>query len=341
MKKRERIKKEGNVILFPDLDKRLVEKGLDKLKQKNFSAAIELLNEASQLNPDNEDVFIGLVLAYFEAGNYKEANKLAKKMLQTGIGDYFQIVDMYIMILVQQHEYAEIAMTIEALLEEKEVPPEKIEHFMKMLQFSRKMADSVQEQREPDKIDHNQKTELKFDLFSIIDPGEQVQLAGRLASSNVRAYIEELADYLASDAGDPFFKTILLTVLKEQDYDKQILVKKFSRQVEITPNLLFEVHSHPDYQACVQIVEAELENEDPILLDSIKQLMERYFFLLYPFTTEIGSAKEWSAAFHFIASAYFGQEKEMDQVVELYGAKDSEVRDAVDLIARIEENSSF
>ncbi|WP_318508149.1 tetratricopeptide repeat protein [Bacillus sp. T3] len=149
MKKRERFKKNGNIILFPDLDKRLVEKGLDQLKQKNFSAAIELLNEASQLNPDNEDVFIGLVLAYFEAGNYNEANKLAKKLLQTGIGDYFKIVDMYIMILVQQHEYAEIVMTIEALLEEKEVPPEKIEHFMNMLQFSRKVANSVQEQPEP------------------------------------------------------------------------------------------------------------------------------------------------------------------------------------------------
>ncbi|WP_318508151.1 hypothetical protein [Bacillus sp. T3] len=178
-------------------------------------------------------------------------------------------------------------------------------------------------------------------MFSIIDPGEQVQLAGQLASSNVRAYIDELADYLESDAGDPFFKTILLTVLKEQDYDKKVLVKKFSRQVAITPNQLFEVDSHPDYQACVRIVEAELENEDPILLDSIKQLMERYFFLLYPFRTETGSATDWSAAFYFIASAYFGLEKEMDQVLELYGANDSAVRDAVELIGRIEENSSF
>lgn len=344
MKKRERFEKKGNVILFPNLDKRLVEKGLDKLKQKNYSAAIELLSQAGQLDPENEDVFVGLVLAYFEAGNYKEANNLAKKMLQAGIGDYFEIVDMYIMILVQQHQYREIMITIEALLEEREVPSDKLEHFMKMLQFSRKMADSVQEQTEQDReleqMDTPQTNNLEFDLFTIIDPGEQVQLAGQLASSNVRAYIERIASYLASEYGDPFFKTMLLTILKEQDYDKEIILKKFDREENLTPNHLFDVYSHPDFLHCVQISEAALVNEDPILFESIKQLMERYFFLVYPFRIETGDSKAWAAAFHFIVLSYFGQEHELEQIAKLYSANTGEVRSAVDLISRIEENSS-
>jgi tetratricopeptide (TPR) repeat protein len=338
MKKREPLQKKENVIFFPDLDKRLLEKGLDKLKQKKYRESIQLLNQAIQLNPESEDIHVGLVLANYEAGNYSEANGLAKNMLQTGIGNYFQVVDMYIMILVQQHKYSEIVMTVEALLEEKEVPSEKLEHFMKMLQFSRKMADSAPEQQEI--MQQEPIKEFELDLYSVKDPGEQVHIAGRLASSNVRVYIQEIADFLASDTGDSFFKTMLLTVLKEQDYDKDVLVKKFARQVVIIPKELFDVHSHPDLLASSEFVVRILEHEDPILLDSIKQLMERYFFLLYPYRTEMGNPQTWAAAFHFVALAYFGQDQELLQIAELYGVEEKEVEMAVGLIEGIEEKSS-
>ena len=60
-----------------------------------------------------------------------------------GIGDYFQMVDLYLTILIQLHEYQEIVITIEALLDEKEIPPEKHDHFLTILQFSRRMADNT------------------------------------------------------------------------------------------------------------------------------------------------------------------------------------------------------
>ncbi|WP_147532542.1 tetratricopeptide repeat protein [Bacillus marasmi] len=338
MTKRDRSKKETNIILFPDLEKRLLEKGLDQLQRKNFTEAIKLLSQASQLNPDDEDIHLGLVVANFEIGNLAEANHRAKNMLQLGIGDYFTIVDMYIMILVQQNNYVEVVTTIEALLEEREVPPEKMEHFMKMLHFSRKMSDTRSEKNAPEQP--HQIKELSFDLFSIKDPGEQVHLAGRLASSNVRAYISEISEFLSSDDGDPFFKTILLTVLKEQDYDKEIIVKKYFKELVLIPTEIFEVHFHPDLLACLEITTEKLENRDPILLDSIKQLMERYFFLIYPFRTEFELPDICAAAFHFVALAYFGQDQDITEIVDLYGVKQDDVLAAVEEISTIDEISS-
>jgi tetratricopeptide (TPR) repeat protein len=338
MKKRDRLIKMDNVILFPDYDKRLMEKGLDRLHEKKYREAIELLSEAKSFNPDGEDIYVGLVLAYFESGNLVEANRLAKEMLQAGIGEYFHIVDMYIMILVQQHQYEEIVLTIEALLEEREVPSEKLDHFMKMLQFSRKM---VQEKPEfPEPIPSEQvEEELEFDLFDFFDQGDQVQIAGKLANHNARYYIEEISNYIACEKGDPFFKTMLLNVLKDQDYDKEIIVEKFERHLTIIPNQLYDVQLHPDLLCITEQVTEVLENNNPILLDSIKQLMERYFFLLYPFRTEIDLPRAWAAAFHFVTLAYFGQEEKLDKIAEMYRAEEKNVSEAISLISRIEEIS--
>lgn len=340
MNKRDQSNKDNNIILFPNLEKRLLERGLEQLQRKNFTEAINLLSQANELNPDDEDINLGLVVANFEAGNLAEANQRAKNMLQLGLGEYFTIVDMYIMILVQQNNYAEIVITIEALLEEREVPAEKLEHFMKMLHFSRKMAETLPESQVANDTKNNPIKDFRVDLFSIKDPGEQVHVAGLLANSNVRACILEISEFLSSDEGDPFFKTILLTVLKEQEYDKEIIVKKHSRDLVLVPESLFEVHNHPDFLACMKISSEKLENDDPILLDSIKQLMERYFFLIYPFRIENGQPQIWASAFHFVASSYFGLELELEEIANLYEVNDADILDAVEQISTIEEISS-
>lgn len=340
MKKRERIKKKGNkVILFPDLDKRLLEKGLERLQDKKYREAMELLTEAKEHNPDNEDIYIGLVLANFESGNLTEAKMLAREMLNTGIGEYFQIVDMYIMILNHQQNYSEIVSTIEALLDEREVPPEKVEHFTRILQISRKMEDEKIVQPEPQS--HVEQEEYdQLDLFSFLEPSEQIQCAGKLANHNVRYYINEISEYLASENGDPFFKTMLLNVLKEQDYDKEITVRKFGREIAIIPQMLFDVHFHPDLIAISELVSATLEHDDPILLDSIKQLIDRYFFLLYPLRPEKEEPDAWAAAFHLVTLVYFGQEENPQDIANLYNTEEKAVNAAIEMIGMMEENYS-
>lgn len=339
MKKRERLRKKENVIFLPDMDKRLMEKGLDSLQLKQYREAIEFFSEALQLDPDNHDVYIGLVLAYFELGNLPEAKQLAKEMLKTGIGDYFQVVDLYIMILVQQHQFEEIISTIEALLEEKEVPSDKLEHFTRMLHFSQKMLLEKIEKRED--IPEEPEEHADMNLFSLKDPKEQVHIAAQLANQNVRSYIKEIASYLSAQDAQPFFKTMLLNVLKEQEYEKPIIVSKFGINQEIVPNELFELHQHPDYSPIYELISGELENENPVLLENIKVFMDRYFFLLYPFRIEsLGGPNNWAAAFHYICLSYLGLDETLSEIAEKYSANEMEVSSAVTLIGQIEEFSS-
>ncbi|MFD0827366.1 tetratricopeptide repeat protein [Neobacillus sp. M.A.Huq-85] len=339
MKKRERVKRKENVIFFPGLEQRLTEKGLESLQLKKYEEAIELLEGAKELDPENGDVLMGLVLAYFEAGAYRKAKKLANELLLKGIGDYYQMVDLYLTILIQLHEYQEIVSTIEVLLDEKEIPPEKQDHFITILQFSRRMAEQDQADVENDNSYETGPTNKSLNLFSLQNTTEQMLLLSKLAERNIRPYIEEINAYLIAETGQSFFKTTLLTLLKEQEYDKEIEVQKFHQVIKIIPTKLPEVHAQPRMEKIIEHLEDYLENSNPVLLADIIGMVERIFFISYPFELEPKNAKAWAAAFHVLAEEYMGNDLEIIDRAEEYGVSSEEINLAIVKIREIEEIS--
>lgn len=339
MDKRERKKQNSKIILFPGLEKRLMEKGLESFQQKKYQESIRFFEEAMEIEPDNPDIHIGLVLAYFEAGALQKAKALANKMLQTGIGDYIQVMDLYLMILVQLHQYSEIVATIEALLEEREIPKEKFEHFSRMLEFSRRMAGSSQEEQESEPPPIEEYPNKKINLFSYQDQNEQIMLAARLAEHNIRPYIDEIQAYLESDEGHPFFKTMLLNVLSEHEYDKEVVLRKFGDCIRVKPAELPPVHQQPKLKAIVSELGKKLEQEDPILYENTKSLIERHFFLIYPLEAAPANPASWAAAYHTLANEYHGLDDSNGKLGQIYGAPGEEVEQVLAFIRKIEEIS--
>ncbi|NHC42464.1 tetratricopeptide repeat protein [Bacillus sp. MM2020_1] len=345
MKKREPVKKIDNVIFFPGLEKRLTDKGLEKLENKKFLEAINLLEEAREHDPDNQEILIGLVLAYFEASSFKKARELAKEMLHKGIGDYLQMVDLYLTVLIQLHEYQEIVATIEALLDEKEIPPEKQDHFLTILQFSRRMAENRQPDTDidtkPETIDIIPKeTNIQeLNLFSIENLNEQLLLVSSLAEKNIRPYLSEIADYLAADAGHPFLKTILLTLLKEQEIDRELTIVKFAKEKKVIPTQLPEVREEPRLTEVKAFLADQLESENPGLFENSIRMAERNFFISYPFELEPKSPAAWAAAFHHMARYYLGMASNVNQLAGEYEVQVEEIEAAMAMIELIEKIS--
>lgn len=337
MKKRDT--KKDNIVLFPGLDRRLLEKGLDMLQQKKYRQAYELLEEARKLDPENSEIYIGLVLAYYESGNVKQARQLASEMLKKGIGNYIQVMDLYIMILVQLNEYDEIITTIEALLEDKEVPKEKVEHFSKMLHFSRRMAEEKTESMPDEELVVQEPADHVLNLIHCMDPQEQMMLAARLSKENIRSYISEIKVYLASSEGDPFLKTMLLNILKEQEYEKEILVEKFGMKEVFIPVSLPEINEVKKAQEVTDLLKEELESEDPVMYENIKTMVERNFFLLYPFSPKPGASSSWAAAYHYLGNLYFGMAESFEVYARQYGTSQGEIEEAASFIKEIEEIS--
>ncbi|MEH7010559.1 tetratricopeptide repeat protein [Neobacillus niacini] len=337
MKKRERAKRKDNIIFLPGLEKRLTDKGLESLQNKRYQEAITLLEEARVHDPENSDILIGLVLAYFEAGAYIKAKELTNEMLLKGIGDYFHLVDLYLTILIQLHEYQEIVSTIEALFDEKEIPPDRHDHFLTILQFSRRMADNnQQEPMEEQKEDTNLK-ELK--LSSLKNLNEQMLVISSLAEKNIRPYMDEIKEFLNSESGHPFLKTMLLTLLKEQEYDKKIMVKKFSEDLSVVPTEIPDIQTQPRMKEIENILEAKLENSDPVLFENIKGMVERIFFISYPFELKPEAVSAWAAAFHLLVLDYLGGDKNVDDISDEYEISTEKIELALSKIKELEEIS--
>lgn len=337
MKKRGKTQRKDNVIFFPGLEKRLADKGLESLQKKNFAEAITFLEEARGLDADNGDVLIGLVLAYFEAASFHKAKELANEMLLKGIGDYFQLVDLYLTILIQLHEYPEIVSTIEALLEEKEIPPEKLDHFLTILQFSRRMAENIQPELNDDLPE--EKDLNKLNLFSLHNLNQQMLVIANLAEKNVRPYIPEIQAYLIAEDGHPFLKTMLLTLLKEQEYDKELTVNKFNISLKIIPTELPEINLQPKMKEIVELLRDRLENSNPVLFENIIGLVERIFFISYPFDLQQENTNAWAAAFHLLAQDYLGIEPEINNISSEYQVSSEKIKLAMAKIREIEEIS--
>lgn len=336
MKKREQEKKD-NVIFFPDLDKRLLQKGLDAIQEKRFKEAVSFLEEAKERNPVHSDINIGLILSYYELGLLDQAKQIAKEMLKEDQGDYIQVLDLYIMILVQLHEYEEIVTTIEVLLEEHQIPANKIEHFSKMLIFSRKMADSSSP---VDKDDYSEEEPLDAhtNLMELENPQEQMLLIAKMSTQNIRAYIEEVELYLRDEEKNPFLKTMLINILQEQEYEKEVVIQKFNRTIVIKPTTLKDMKEQEQYQKITSILIDYVESNDPILFENIKMLIDRQIFLLYPFTLDDYSEETWAAAYHSVVNQYFGQE-EGEEILVLYGVKEDDLEQAKTFINQLEQIS--
>lgn len=87
-------------------------------------------------------------------------------------------------ILIQLKQYEEVKSTIEAVLEENQLPAESAEQFYRLLEFSRKMTD-------PDQQDEAWEEEYEdiLDAEKVLNsPAEQMNLIHSLKDRNIAKY---------------------------------------------------------------------------------------------------------------------------------------------------------
>ncbi len=332
--KKEQIVKTMKVIQFPGLEKRLLEKGLENLQAKNYREAANLFQQCIDLDPENQDSYIGLLLAYFDSGMVEQAITLAHFMLQEGIGNEMETLDIYLMLLVQRNQHEKVVEEIQLLLKENRIPYHKLEHFERLLHLSENMLENKLEMANTD----SEEIQLEsLNLYEYQGPQEQIMIAAQLNQQPVRQYEEEIKEYLQSKKGDSFFKTLILNVLKEQQYDYPVDIEKFGRRMTIIPNKMVNLSENAQLLALIEAVSSVLEDEDPTLYENIKTLIERHFFIIYPLPLEDLSIEAWGAAYHFTGNEYYGIHHSIDKMSEIYNVTYEEVEKALQFIKEIEE----
>ncbi|MEL3974640.1 tetratricopeptide repeat protein [Rossellomorea oryzaecorticis] len=298
----------GKVLQFPGLKERLLEKGVQALENGDIQESADLLTQAYEMEPENPDINTALVLALYENKQYDEAKVICKEMLLEGIGEYFEVVDMYLMILIQLHQHQDVIDTINALFEEKEVPFEKEEHFKKLLHFSEKVLDGKEPGTEMKEEPEIPETAILKDKSL----EEQTLIAAQLVHQNIRPYLSELLSYLSEETSHPFLQSMIVNVLREHGYDKEISINKLNKEVKVTPSMLQDVFETDSFMKVSEELDELLSQRNPSLFQHALELVKRHSFLMYPFEFQADSENTaivyGSYAADMFADAILGEE---------------------------------
>ncbi|MBS4194859.1 tetratricopeptide repeat protein [Lederbergia citri] len=333
MKRDQDERETGKIIPFPGLKQRYFEKGLDCLEAHDFQEAVRLLRKAKEMNEADPHINSAYLAALYENGDYLEAKFLAEEILREGIGQYFEIIDIYLMILIQLNEHQQVIDTIEALFDEKEVPAHKAEHFLTLLQLSKKVVDNGIN-RYSDEFSVDQA------FFNSQDLHEQTIQLGSLVDKNIHPYLDSLIKMLADEHTHPFLKTIVLNVLRENKIEKSVYVKKLNFEGDFIPANLLEVQEMPLFSAINKNLEFHLGDHNPVLLEQLKEMNGRHAFILYPFEVQQGDPLLWAAAYRCMGYEMYGEQWNKEKLAKIFGVKCEEMINAFSFLLSIEEISS-
>ncbi|WP_096153116.1 MULTISPECIES: tetratricopeptide repeat protein [Bacillus] len=330
-------KDKQNIVQFPNLKQRLLEKAMETMKQKNFHDALKLFEEAQDFEFAPAEVELGIIVCLMETGDLQEAKQRCKRLLQEDIGDYFHTLQMYITILIQLKEYEEVKLTIEAILQEERIPAQQAQTFYQLLEFARKML-PYEEQSEKLK-DETKDGQLQIDELINGDTQKQYMIIQQLKHLHVRPYKEYILNYLEDSNRHPVLKTFLLNVLMEQEWNIEVTVQKLSRTIKVKPiELNFDTKS--SFLLSVEsILDDKINSNNPTMFDTLQDMIVRLHAVLFPLTLEGENAKVWAAALHSLGNEYYGFTAELDHVALDYDVDINQLSTIRDTIVKLEEFS--
>lgn len=293
MKKKSDEKLDENIVYFPKLKERLVDKGMQALQARDYHVAINFFEQLVEVDPDHSQGNIGMVLCLIELKDLEEAKERCETILKRDIGDYFDTVQIYISILIQLGEYTESKEIIEALFQEEKVPAHLREHFEQILQFSEKMVLNIE--KDDNRVN---RYELKEIVAKLESENREEQLAAiqEIDQVNDVSILPYLEKYLLNPTADPINKTILLTIVKEKSLARKLDIHKFGKQFQLDIDALTDPFNHPFNIKVLNLVSNRLEQENPTLFELNKQLWWNYILSIYPNLPDPLDERLWSHA---------------------------------------------
>ncbi|WP_243354464.1 tetratricopeptide repeat protein [Bacillus litorisediminis] len=314
----------SNVIPFPNLKERLIQLGAEALQNHEPEEAIDYLEQALQYDAEDERILWALIASYMEIKEWNKAKGICQEMLHKGIGSYYMVFETYIKTLIELRQFEEANRHISVLLEEQgdELNPNVRDRLEKLLSFIEKRKN---------------RPEPSHDSLGVkMDDAYWFQHL-QLFQQDIRPFIKEIEIMLNEPDRHPFIKSVILHALIEQKYDHPISVSKFGKKQTLVPKEEEGFNGQIFYQKLISLLKERLEHENPSLLTNLKQLIERHFFILFPFQMEpIGKEEAWACAYHIKGMELYGLEVNQETMIDEYVTSMESVTTSMNQIQMLE-----
>ncbi|WP_088007267.1 tetratricopeptide repeat protein [Indiicoccus explosivorum] len=275
-KKHGRLKRKGNVIIFPTAIDRLMEEGVTALQQENFAGARTKMEEVLALEPANPAALGAYAYALYELGEYGKALEATEELLKIGPLHYLETMELHISLLMQLRRYGEAEELIDMLISEGVLPEERIAQFRQLQQLNERIQDQMPSRTEEPPVPFN------IEEFLELSHAEQERTVMALEPGAFRQLQDEMVRAVEHPAVDLLAKTYILFMLHRAHAEATVKIEKFHYIGT------FHISNLPDPLTSdrLNVIKKQFEaalTQDPTRLEMITELFDRHVYLLFPF----------------------------------------------------------
>lgn len=327
---------DDKIIPFPRLKQTLTEKGTFALQNEQYKEALETFNQLLSIDPKHAQANLGKAICLVELGDMQEAATICEMMLNEAIGDYFEVLQVYVSILIQLEQYQEVVDLLEAVVAEEKLPASLAEFFYQLLTFCRKMVDSKKDTR----IILSSEEVQQFNDFLHSEKLEKQMLAVEKLTRNLNnEALQVLKTYLKIDKNDPILKSIIIRNLAEEKIDDLIEVHKFSERMFMNPTEVEDPFEHPVTIRVTETLSEVIENENPTLYELSIQLWTNVVLIYYPYPLPAYDPRVIAAVIHFESSKLNGLPTTEEEICSLYEVQSQQMKNCKSDIATVNPHS--
>lgn len=323
-------KKKGNIVPFPHLLERHLELALEAREKEDFETARNHLEQALKFKPDDVSAMFGLVVTYHDLRMFHEAEHLAEQMLTHGLGEYTDVLRLYVISLIQMEKYELVCEILTHFLQDKKQSFSVYSEFQDILQTCELLMESRQEQVTEDPLmvrmveekldaDPHYVDRLIVDLLEG-DFDRQLQAIEQMKYIQHQKTINALIGFLVQPEADAVLQTFAISALKGLGVNETVKIHKRGKQMDLAlshvPDLVLGL-GEPE-RSVADLIAKKTYHEDPIFSSFALQLWLEFFYASYPFLPTIKRIEGWAAALHYATNRMLGRKTTKIGIAELY-----------------------
>ncbi|MDC3412497.1 tetratricopeptide repeat protein [Aquibacillus sp. 3ASR75-11] len=291
----------NNIVIFPGLKKSLKEESLLALKEKRYEDALRKLDLLLSYDVKTSEILTGKIICLMELGNYSEAENLCQELLLHKDQHYFEYLHIYFTLLFQTSQYEELSDKLEETFKNEQIPEPVRGQFWQLYEITNNLKHEQQAEKTTVYIQ-----EL-LDAIEANKPKEQWRLVTKCRKLEVLPPVEKLKVLLIEKDVHPVVKTAILQWFVEKEVSENIKIEKLNRQKIVKPIQLTDLSNHNTVKQLFFLL-SNVEQKNPTLFDLMQQLLNRYLYVLYPFTPEDEHLPIVAQALNQLGSMYLHME---------------------------------
>lgn len=278
------------------------------LENEKYEEALALLK-----NPKTEMEYYNKIVCLYSLKKYNEAKVECELALNLAEKQYYDIIAIYVSILMILEEDD---LAIKVLEEELEMPyiPYKYE-----VQFNASYDELLKKRMSRNKVhsayDLLSDEELLKALLACEDNNELIVLLSQLETRNIRRFLQVLEEFLISDKIKQNSKTIILELMKSQDYAKDIKIKSKGEIITINLMNLPNVLEQENIGLILNKINEVEENDDPNYLLFAQDVLFSYVGSIYPSLIKDEDICDIACAVSLYVNSLFNNEE--DNILEM------------------------